>query len=200
MLRVLGRKTSGNVQKIVWLLDEIGTEYEREDYGRQFGNTASAAYLSMNPTGKVPTLVDGDSGIWESNTILRYICAKTGSDFLPSDPTARARAETWMDWQLASLNAPYVEVFKETRKPEAERTPDLPKLADALTEHLLLLDGHLAGRTWLAGETITVAEFALGPIIHRCLNFPIDLPTLENLRAWHARLLDREPFARVVAG
>ena len=200
MLRLLGRKTSGNVQKVVWLLEELGAEYTREDYGRLFGNTADTAYLKMNPTGKVPTLVDGDTVVWESNTILRYLCANTGEDFLPADAGTRAHAETWMDWQLASLNAPYLEIFKETRKPEAERGPNLPALADALAGHLLLLDGHLGGRIWLAGDSITLAEFALGPIIHRCLNFPVDLPALGNLRAWHTRLLDRKPFAAVVAG
>src|SRR3546814_6697861 len=71
MLRVLGRGTSGNVQKVVWLLEEMGQSYSREDYGRQFGNTADAAYLALNPSGKVPTLVDGDVVVWESNSILR---------------------------------------------------------------------------------------------------------------------------------
>ncbi len=62
MLRVLGRGTSGNVQKVVWLLEELGTPYKREDYGRQFNNTQDAAYLTLNPNGKVPTLVDGEDG------------------------------------------------------------------------------------------------------------------------------------------
>jgi len=78
MIRVLGRATSGNVQKVVWLLEELGLEYAREDYGRQFGNTQEPAYLSLNPNGKVPTLVDGDVVIWESNTILRYLASKIG--------------------------------------------------------------------------------------------------------------------------
>jgi glutathione S-transferase len=58
MLKVLGRKTSGNVQKVLFLLEETGTPYEREDYGRQFGNTGTAEYLAMNPTAKVPTLTE----------------------------------------------------------------------------------------------------------------------------------------------
>ena len=198
MLRLLGRKTSGNVQKVIWLLDEIRADYAREDYGRQFGNTADSSYLAMNPTGKVPTLVDGETVIWESNTILRYVAARHGSGYLPAEPAVRAHAETWMDWQLASLNAPYLEIFKETRKPEGKRSPSLPKLADTLADHLLLLDSHLGKQDWLAGGDLTLAEFALGPIIHRCLNFPIDLPALDNLSRWHKSLKERAAFAQVV--
>ena len=116
MLRLLGRKTSGNVQKVLWLLEELGVEYVREDYGRQFGNTGDDDYLQMNPTGKVPTLVDGKHIIWESNTILRYLCLKQDSDLLPGDSASRAQCETWMDWLLASLNSHYVNVFKESKK------------------------------------------------------------------------------------
>ena len=89
MFRLLGRSTSGNVQKVMWLLDEIGAEYVREDYGRQFGNTGGA-YLALNPTGKVPTLVDGDVAVWESNTILRYVCEATNSTFLPAAAAERS--------------------------------------------------------------------------------------------------------------
>jgi glutathione S-transferase len=73
MLRLLGRATSGNVQKVIFGLEELGLDYEREDYGRTFGNTATDAYAAMNPTRKVPTLVDGDLVIWESHTILNPV-------------------------------------------------------------------------------------------------------------------------------
>jgi len=199
MLRLLGRATSGNVQKVLWLLEELGLEYQREDYGRQFGNTADAAYLSLNPTGKVPTLVDGDIVVWESNTILRYLCAREASDFLPMDPAACSSAERWMDWQLASLNGPYLDVFRESKKGEAERSPELSKLGEALAGQLKLLDGHLVGHEWLGDGAMTVAEFALGPIVHRCLHFPIDLPDFRNLRRWHDKLASREAFRKVVA-
>ncbi len=76
MLKLLGRKTSGNVQKVLFFLEETGTPFEREDYGRQFNNTQTPEYLKMNPNAKVPTLVDGDVVIWESNSILRYLAAR----------------------------------------------------------------------------------------------------------------------------
>lgn len=198
MLRLLGRSTSGNVQKVLWLMEEMGLEYAREDYGRQFGNTADADYLSLNPTGKVPTLVDNDTVVWESNTILRYLCAREGSDFLPVDAAARCQAEIWMDWQLASLNGPYLEVFRAAKKPEAERG-DIQKLGDALAAQLALLDGRLDGCDWLGGSAMTVAEFALGPIVPRCLNFPVSLPEMPHLRRWLSALSERAAFQKVVS-
>jgi glutathione S-transferase len=198
MLRLLGRATSGNVQKILWLLEELGVAYGREDYGRQFGNTADAEYLRLNPNGKVPTLVDGETVIWESNSILRYLCAREGSGFLPADAAARGRAELWMDWQLASLNGPYLDVFRAAKKPEEERGGELQKFGDALAAQLAVLDGHLDGREWLAGGAMSIAEFALGPIIPRCLNFPVKLPDLPHLRRWQSALSERPAFQKVV--
>ena len=75
MIKLLGRQTSGNVQKVLFLLEEAGIPYAREDYGRQFSNTQTAEYKALNPTSKVPTVVDGETVIWESNTILRYLAA-----------------------------------------------------------------------------------------------------------------------------
>lgn len=198
MYKLLGRATSGNVQKVLWALEELGLTYEREDYGRQFSNTGGE-YLSLNPTGKVPTLIDGGTVIWESNTIVRYLCAKAESEFLPSDPVARAKAETWMDWLLASLNANYIEVFKESKKPQQERSPDLPKMGEALAAHLVLLDNHLANNEWLGGGSMTMADIALGPIVHRCLGFPVDLPAFDNLRRWHKNISSRAAFQKCVA-
>lgn len=118
-MKVLGRKTSGNVQKVLFLLEELGTDYSREDYGRQFGNTATDEYLAINPAGKVPSLVDGELTLWESNTILRYLAAKAGSPLYPDDLAARARIEPWMDWLLASLNDTYVTIFKLSKAGDA---------------------------------------------------------------------------------
>lgn len=198
MIRLLGRKTSGNVQKVLFLLEELGLEYEREDYGRQFDNTQTDAYLAMNPTAKVPTLVDGDLVVWESNTILRYLAAKAGSALYPADPAARTLAERWMDWQLASLNGPYLAVFKGSRLDPSERGAGFDASAKDLGAQLTILDGALADCDWLAGDAVSLAEYCLGPIIQRCLNFPIDLPALDRLRLWHRRVAALPAFDRAV--
>ena len=191
MLRLLGRKTSGNVQKVVFLLEELGLPYEREDYGRQFGNTGDDAYLALNPMGKVPTLVDGETVVWESNTILRYLCSRAGSPLYPADPAARSDVERWMDWQLAAVNPHYMAIFRETKKPAEERRPDLQALGDALAGELAFLDAQLDGQDWVAGGDMTVADVCLGPIVHRCLGFPVELPALANLRRWHEAITAR---------
>jgi glutathione S-transferase len=199
MLKVLGRKTSGNVQKVVFLLEEIGQPYEREDYGRQFNNTQTPEYLRLNPHGKVPTLVDGDVVVWESNTILRYLCNKLNSPLYPSDPAARSRIERWMDWQLATLNAPYVGIFKDSKKPANERGPAWDSDAKELGQQLLLLEGALAGGPWIAGKAMSIADICLGPIIHRCLDFPVERPELPRLTAWRTTVTDRAAFKKAVA-
>jgi len=198
MLKVLGRATSGNVQKVLWLLEELPRDYVREDYGRQFNNTTDAAYLALNPNAKVPTLVDGDLVVWESNTILRYICNRSASNLYPDDPGLRSHVERWMDWQLSVLNGPYVAIFKESKKPAEERSPDLPDHAKELAGALTILDGALGDRAWLAGDAMSLAEISLGPIVNRCVGFPVDLPSLPRLRAWHARMAERPAFAKVV--
>ena len=200
MFRVLGRGTSGNVQKVVWLLEELGQPYSREDYGRQFGNTADPAYLKLNPSGKVPTLVDGDVVVWESNTILRYVANKVGTPLYPADPAGRSRVERWMDWLLASLNGPYVAIFKESKKPENERAPSFAADAKELRSHLDLLNGAMAGRKFVAGDAMSLADIALGPIVHRCLDFPVDVTGLDGLQAWRATMAARPGFKKAVGG
>jgi glutathione S-transferase len=200
MLRVLGRATSGNVQKVLFFLEETGTPYAREDYGRQFNNTGGD-YLKLNPNGKVPTVVDGDTVIWESHTILRYLAAKGGkTDLYPTDLAARTQVERWMDWLLASVNYQYVQVFKDSKKADNERAPTFAADAKELGAQLAILDQAIAGKAFVAGNSLTLADIALGPVLHRCLDFPIELPALTNLRAWRDKLKEKASFKKATAG
>jgi glutathione S-transferase len=200
MLRVLGRATSGNVQKVLFYLEETGTPYAREDYGRQFNNTGGD-YLKLNPNGKVPTVVDGDTVIWESHTILRYLASKGGkTDLYPTDAAARTQVERWVDWLLASVNYQYVQVFKDSKKADNERAPTFAADAKELGAQLEILDKAIAGKAFIAGNTLTLADIAMGPIVHRCLDFPIQLPALGNLRAWRDKLKEKASFKKATAG
>lgn len=197
MFKVLGRKTSGNVQKVVWLLEEMNLSYERLDYGRQFGNTSDPDYLRLNPNGKVPTLLDGDTVVWESNTILRYIANKTRAQSIyPDDPASRSVVERWMDWQLAALNGPYLAVFKASRVPEEERPQSWSGDIKSLDAQLSILEGALSASGWLAGDNMTLAEFCLGPVVHRCLEFPIELSPLPKVRSWRSRAAALPSFVK----
>ena len=199
MLKLLGRKTSGNVQKVLFFLEETGTPYTREDFGRQFNNTQTPEYLKLNPNAKVPTLIDGDLAIWESNTILRYLAAKAGSALYPSDAAARTHVERWMDWQLATLNPLYMALFQGSKLPPEQRSADFSAQVKAMGEALAILDGQLARSPWIAGSSITLADLCLGPIVYRCLRFGVELPALENVKRWDAAVSGRDAFKRATA-
>jgi glutathione S-transferase len=196
---LLGRKTSGNVQKVLFFLEETGTPYTREDFGRQFNNTQTPEYLKFNPNAKVPTLIDGDLAIWESNTILRYLAAQAGSALYPSDPGARTHVERWMDWQLATLNPLYMALFQGSKLPPEQRSADFSAQVKAMGEALTILDGQLARSPWIAGSSITLADLCLGPIVYRCLRFGVELPALENVKRWDAAVSGRDAFKRATA-
>jgi glutathione S-transferase len=195
VIRVLGRQTSGNVQKVIFCLEELAIPYVREDYGRQFGNTQTDAYRKLNPNAKVPTLIDGDLVIWESHTILRYLAAVHRPALTGATPAERTLVERWMDWLLGALNTPYVAVFKDAKKPAAERAADFAAQSADLLAQLKILDGHLAGRQWLALDRFTIADMALGSIVKRCLEFPIERPAFAELTRWQKSIDARPAFA-----
>ncbi len=196
MYKLLGRATSGNVQKVIFLFKEINAPFERVDYGRQFENTTTPEYLAMNPTQKVPTLMDGELSIWESHTILRYVATKEKSPLFPSDPGARTQVERWMDWLLAALNAAYLGGFRDAKKAEAERAPDTVK---NLVAELAILEKHLGKSAWVAGTEFSLADIALGPIVKRCVAFPFSMPAMPHIAAWLAKLEERPAFVAATA-
>jgi len=198
MLRLLGRQTSGNVQKVIFMLEELRLPYVREDYGRQFGNTQTDAYRKLNPNAKVPTLLDGELTIWESHTILRYLAATRGPQLTGAKPADRTLVERWIDWLLGALNGPFLAVFREASKPAPERHPEFATQAAELLGQLKIADGHLAGRQWFALDRLTIADIALAPITKRCLAFPIEKPAFDNLLRWQSAIEARPAFAVAV--
>lgn len=194
MIRLLGRATSGNVQKVLFMLEELGTPYSREDYGRQFSNTGTAEYLAMNPAGKVPTLVDGETVVWESNTILRYLAATQGKALTGGTPAEASVVERWMDFLLAAINPGYMAAFKGSKLPPAERAAGYDEQVKELAANLAVLDGHITGKSFFALGKLTIADIALAPIIKRCLDFPIDRPSLPGLEAWMSGMAERPAF------
>jgi glutathione S-transferase len=103
MLEVLGRRSSNNVQKVTWLLDERAIPFQQKDFGGPFGKTGTADYLQLNPHGTVTTLIDGGFCLWESNTILRYLAAKLDALYHPAHLQEHAAVDKWLEWQLVTV-------------------------------------------------------------------------------------------------
>ena len=199
---IWGRATSSNVMKVVWLLEELGQPYERLDAGGAFGKTDTAEYRAMNPTGLVPTLQEDVFTLWESNAILRYLCAACGGTSLfPVEPRARANVDRWMDCQQTQLNRPQSVVFiGMVRTPPEQR--DRAGLVQAVAEAgraWALLEAPLSRHPFIAGDALSVADIAWGVHVHRWFAMDIDRPPAPDLRRWYDRLLERPAYAAHVA-
>src|SRR5208282_5307977 len=149
MLKVWGRPNSFNVRKVMWLIGELGLEHERIDAGGSFGGLDRAEFLQMNPHGRIPVIDDAGAIVWESHTILRYLCARYApGSFSAEDPAERSLADRWMDWSLATLQRDFMDLFWGFfRTPEDKRDwPWIRELVDRCARHYRILDEHLAGR------------------------------------------------------
>jgi glutathione S-transferase len=199
-VRLLGRLSSINVRKAAWACDEAGLAFEQEDWGTGFRSTREPEFLALNPNALIPVLVDGQTVLWESNTIVRYLAGKAGrTDLLPADPARRARVEQWMDWQATELNGAWSYAFLAlVRSSEAHRDPEKIKASLAEWDRLMgLLDRHLAeGGPYAAGADFTVADIVLGLSTHRWRSTPHALPDLPALAAYYDRLCQRPAFRR----
>jgi glutathione S-transferase len=203
MLTVWGRTNSSNVMKVLWLLEELGLAYQRIDAGLAFGRTDTPGYRAMNPLGLVPTLQDGDYSLFESNAIMRYLCAAhaPGTPFYPADARVRGTVEAWTDFQQTALTPVQSPVFQAVVRtpPERRDAATIAASVAAAARIWSVLDTALGQRAWVAGEALTIADVAFGPHVHRWFAMPIDRPDFLNLRGYYDRLLARPAYLRICA-
>ena len=201
MLKILGRATSANVQKVVWLCDEIGLPFEREDIGGPYGGNDKPEYLGLNPNGTVPTVIDDGFVIWESNSCVRYLASTHAvGTWYPTDLKARARANQWMDWSLAVLAPAHGPVFQGLiRTPPDKRDPDRIGAGRAnWSSKLAMLDAHLAGSAYIAGNAITMGDMPPAILSYRWFNLDIEREDMPNLKRWYDQVSARPAFVKHV--
>lgn len=208
MMKIYGRLSSLNVQKVIWCLGELGLaegrDYERIDAGLAFGVNKTPEYLAMNPNGLVPTLVDGDFVLWESHSIVRLLASQHGmGSLMPIDLHRRADSERWMDWMLGTLTPSIATTFIGLTRtpPEEQNMPAIRQAFETLSRNLAILDNVLKDRLFCAGAELTVGDLPLGVAVHRWImlgnTYPEQLgvaPTYPSLMRWHHRISERPAF------
>jgi len=202
MLTIWGRVNSINVQKVLFCAEELGLAYKRVDAGRGFGVNDTPEYLAMNPNGLIPVISDGGFVLWESNAIVRYLCAKHSDGMLwPHDLKARAEADRWMDWQQTTLGPAMNAAFiGSVRTPAEERDAAAIESSCASTEALMsILDVHLGRHKWLVGHAFSMAEIAVGAAIHRWLNIPVQRKSRPHIAEWYKTVMQHLGARKILA-
>lgn len=207
MLKIWGRASSVNVQKVLWAAEELGLAYEQINVGGRFGGNDDPAYRAKNPNGLVPTIEDGDGTpegtvtVWESNAIVRYLAARYSrgeggaGGLWPADPAQRSEADRWMDWALTTIGADMRILFWGfVRDPVNAKVGEMLQAADNVARLWARLDEHLAGQAFVAGDHLTMGDIPVGAYAQRYLSFPIQRPDLPHLAAWHERLAQRPGY------
>ena len=202
MLTVWGRRDSFNLQKVMWLVDELELPHEHIMAGGRFGGLDDPEYLEMNPHGRVPAIKDGDAVVWESQTILRYLAAQYGTGiFWSGDPAERSLAERWMDWSQATLQPDFLLgiFWGFYRTPEAQRNmPAIERKIERCSAHFRLLDAWLNDRDFMAGAQFSLADIPIGTHLYRYFNVEIERPEIPKVGAWYERLQQRPAYQKNV--
>lgn len=198
MLKVWGRKTSINVQKVMWTVAELGLVHQRIDAGGPFGGLDTEEFGKLNPNRQVPVIDDNGFVLWESNAIVRYLAAVYGREKLASsDERQRALADQWMEWANSML---YPDIITTCflgliRTPAQDRNvAAIEKAAKRVGERLAILDAQLAGRSYILGDQLTAADIGCGSLMYRYFTLDIARPRLENVEAWYQRLTERKAY------
>jgi glutathione S-transferase len=199
MIEVWGRRSSSNVQKVIWALDELGLEFKRHTVGGSFGGNRDPDYLKMNPNGLVPVLGDGDVTMFESNAIVRYLGARYGEGTLrPKDAKGLAAAEQWMEWQNLNVAPAISAIFmNEVRTPKAQRNPNAIAAAEAnLAKTLPIADKALASSRWFAGDSFSYGDIIMGVLYWRYSKVGANTLDVPNIKRWFEALQQRPAYKK----
>lgn len=188
---------SQHARRVVSLMIEAKLDYELRHVAMEKAEHLSPEYLAVNPNHQVPTLLDGDVRIHESNAILRYLCVKHAlDDWYPSEPASRAAVEQWLDWNQCRLSPAVVDiVLNSVFLGERGDATAVERGRNKLHELEPILENGLAGTSFLAGERATIADLSLASSIFQ-LGFASISPAGLYTRRWFERVSAMDGFRR----
>jgi glutathione S-transferase len=180
--------------RVLWIAKELDLDYEHVPTEIGPAGARKADYLAINPNGRLPAIDDGGFMLWESLAITLYLAKKHGR-FYPTTLEGEAKAWQWSLWSVQEVDRGVnIWSLHAVRLPPADRDPQ--RLAEALKVlegPFKVLDGALAGRSYLLGEDFTVADLNVAAVISRAID--MDMSATPRVGDWLERCLDR-PAAR----
>ena len=202
-LELYGRKDSINVQKVMWLLGELGVEYTQIEKGGDFGGLDDEDFQALTPFGLVPVLKDGDFAVAESNAILRYLAVTQpgGEAFYPDDPKLRATIDMWMDFGSSSMFREFMQVFVGVVKtpPKERKMGQIGIASRRFQMHTLKIGQTLDEQAFITGNKLTLADIATGVYMFRFYSLPlIKRQSQGRVEAWFTRLHKRPAYVENV--
>ncbi|EFH6436603.1 TPA: glutathione S-transferase family protein [Escherichia coli] len=199
MLEVWGRKTSSNVQALMWCIGELKLPYQRHDVGHKYGGTDTDEFFLLNPNRTIPVIRDnGSQPIWETGAILRYLASRYGEDtFWPSDLTERTNVDRWTEWAKISVAINFNEpvFWRVVRTPAHLRDWTAIKTAvEKFEKRLLIAETQLKQYRYLAGDNFTLADIQFGHVLFRYFDIDVTRSVLPNLKLYYEGLQHRPAF------
>ena len=196
MLRVYGRANSINVRKVLWMLEEVGEKYEREDWGRGYRSTDDPVFRKINPVGVVPVVDVGDFRLRESNTIVRYLADKHGrADLYPKDLKARATTESWMDWASTDFANGMRPVFQALVVKNPAFADKVESGATEWAKQMQVLEQHLAAKgQYVMGASFSIGDIPVGLVVNRWFSIDFRRPEFKAVSAYYDRLAQRAGY------
>jgi glutathione S-transferase len=185
---------SPNCRKVHAVIHHLGVDEVEFEYLDFFaGDLRSNTYASLNPNAMVPTLVDGDFKLWESNAINLYLADRQPTSLYPADPRVRADVLRWLCWELAHYNrALGVLAFETVAKPSLLKMPPDASAVEIVRRELErfapVLEHHLRGRRYVVGDDITLADYAVGHLEGFKRLVPFDWKPYSAVNSYYDRL------------
>lgn len=203
MLTIWGRRTSSNVQALMWCVGELGLAYVRHDAGHRHGGTDTPAFRAMNPNGTVPVLRDGAAEpLWETGAILRYLATRYGTaTFWPDEPSKRAQCDKWAEWAKINIALGFTApiFWRVVRTAPSRQDPAAIEVALATLDPFLdIAEAQLQGQPFLAGEAFTLADIQFGHVLFRYFDIAIRRASRPQLRRYYDALTERPAFCEHV--
>ena len=198
-IKIYGRLSSANVQKINWFCNYANVNVVNLNYGGIHGKTQTDEFKDMNPNSRIPVLEENNFILYESNAILRYLSSRFNI-LVEESIEIKGKIDQWIDWGSFTFASPCSLLTANKLSLPQDQRDDLiaEKAKKEILSLLKLLDDHLVNKKFIVGEKFSLADIPLGIWCHRCINLEMSFKNFTNIKNWYLNLNKMDSFQKTV--